>query len=179
MHKINYARYIVLGMLSCGPTTGYEVKRFVKEFMSYIWDISYGQIYPTLSLLERQGCATMNEEKTGGGRPKKVYQITDQGLTELQAWLRGPETKEYELFLKLCFGSLLTPDELIPKLEAYRRKREEELPIMEEWLKTMESGPVMGPNTPYYLLLTKFGFDYFHLEKEWCSQSIETLKKLE
>lgn len=178
MVKINYAKYIVLGLLSCGPMTGYEMKRWVKEFLTYIWDISYGQIYPTLALLEQEGLATLNQEKTGGGRARKVYSITDEGLKELQAWLRGPETREYELLLKMCFGSLLPPEEMIAKLEGYGRKREQELPVMEQWLKTLESGPVMGANTPYYLLITRFGFSYFQVEKEWCQQSIETLKRL-
>jgi len=176
--KINYARYIVLGMLSCGPMTGYEMKRWVKEALSYMWDISYGQIYPTLALLERSGLATMDEETSGGGRTRKVYQITDKGLEELRSWLRGPETKEYELLLKMCFGDQMPQDELIAKLAAYRQKREEEIVLMEHWAKDLENGPVFGPSTPYYHMITRLGLSYFTNEVEWCRESIDMLEKL-
>jgi DNA-binding PadR family transcriptional regulator len=179
MAKTNYAKYIVLGMLSCGPMTGYEMKSWVKEALSYMWDISYGQIYPTLALLEKNGLATMVEEKSAGGRSKKVYQITARGLEELRAWLRAQETKEYELLLKMCFGNELAPDELIGKLEAYRQKREEEIKLMEQWSNDLEKAPVFGPSTPYYLMITRLGLAYFHDEKKWCGESIDLLKKLE
>lgn len=178
MPKTNYAKYIVLGMLSCGPMTGYEMRQWVKEALSYIWDISYGQIYPTLALLERTGLATMAEEKSAGGRARKVYQITDKGLEELRAWLRGPETREYELLLKMCFGNQMPTTELIKKLDTYRKKREEELALMDLWLKGMENGPLFGESTPYYQLITRLGVSYFREEIDWCGQSVEQLKKL-
>jgi DNA-binding PadR family transcriptional regulator len=158
--------------------TGYEMKSWVKEALSYMWDISYGQIYPTLALLEKTGMATMAEEQSAGGRSKKVYQITDKGLEELRTWLRGPETKEYELLLKMCFGNELAPDELIGKLEAYRQKREGEIKLMEQWANDLEKASVFGPSTPYYLMITKLGLAYFRDEKTWCGESMDMLKKL-
>ncbi len=178
MAKVNYARYIILGMLSCGPMTGYEMKRWVKEMMSYIWDISYGQIYPMLSLLEQDGLATVAVDTSEGGRIRKVYHITDKGAGELRAWLQDPETREYELILKMCFGSQLSPEEMIKKLEDYGRKREGEIALMEQWLKDMEGGPAFGPNTPYYVMITRLGLEYFKYEKEWCGRSIEEIKKM-
>jgi len=179
MARVNYAKYVILGMLSGGPMTGYEMRRWAKELLGYVWDIGYGQIYPALSLLERDGLATMAQEKTAGGRVRKVYSITGRGLEELRDWLRGPETKEYELILKMCFGSQLEPGELIEKLESYSRKREGEILLMEQWLRDLEGGPAFGPNTPYYLMITRLGYSYFMYEKEWCAQSIEMLKKMD
>lgn len=179
MVKTNYAKYIVLGMLSYGPMTGYEMKSWVKEALSYMWDISYGQIYPTLAQLEKNKLATMAEERSAGGRPRKVYQITDKGREELRAWLRAPETKEYELLLKMCFGNELASDELIKKLEAYRQKREGEMRIMEEWAGALENGPSFGPSTPYYAMITRLGLAYFREETAWCTESIDMLKKLD
>ena len=46
MPKINYTKYIILGLLSGGPMTGYEIRRWVKDMMSYVWDIGYGQYIP-------------------------------------------------------------------------------------------------------------------------------------
>ena len=177
MVKANYAKYIVLGMLSSRPMTGYEMKRWVKEALSYVWDISYGQIYPTLAALEKNGLATMYREDSAGGRPRKVYEITDRGREELRAWLRGPETKEYELPLKMCFGSELTPEELISKLEAYRQKRESEIKLMEEWADAVNKEPLFGPNMAYLAMINRLGLAYFREEIRWCEESVEVLKK--
>ncbi len=178
MVRVNYAKYVILGLLSGGPMTGYEMRKWAKEMLSYIWDIGYGQIYPTLSLLERDGLATMSRDISDGGRVRKVYSITDSGLEELQSWLKGPETKEYELILKMCFGSQLEPGVLIKKLEDYSRKREDEILVMEQWLSGLDGSPVPGPNTPYYTMITRLGLMYFKYEKEWCARSIDMIKKL-
>lgn len=175
MTRVNYAKYIVLGMLSSGPMSGYEIRKYVKELFSYMWDISYGQIYPTLSRLEEGGLATMREESSGKGPGRKVYGITEAGRKELRAWLKSPETKEYELLLKMCFGSELEPGVLAEKLEAYARKREGEIALMEQWLAELGEGQLYGPNAPYYRMITELGLAYFREEAEWCKASVKKI----
>jgi DNA-binding PadR family transcriptional regulator len=178
MTRVNYTKYIILGMLGSGPMSGYEIRKYVKELFSYMWDIGYGQIYPMLSRLEREGMATMEEAPSGRGPNRKVYGITEAGRKELRAWLRSPEKKEYELLLKMCFGIEMEPGMLAEKLEAYAHKREGEIALMEQWLGELGDGQPYGPNTPYYRMITKLGLAYFKEEAEWCGESIETIKRL-
>lgn len=175
MPKVNYTRYIILGMLSSGPMTGYDIRKYVKELFSYMWDISYGQIYPMLSRLEREGLATMTVEASDKGPARKVYDITRRGRKVLRKWLDGPETKEYELLLKMCFGSQMDAGLIAEKLEAYGRKRDEDIRLMEGFIRDFGEGQAYGPNAPFYRLITELGLAYFKEEKAWCCRSIEML----
>lgn len=176
MTRINYTKFIILGMLSSGPMTGYEIRKYVRELFSYMWDISYGQIYPMLSRLESEGLATMRAASSGKGPNRKVYEITEAGRKELRSWLRSPEKKEYELLLKMCFGSEMDAGLLAEKLKAYSRKREGEILLMEQWLDEFGDGRPYGPNAPYYRMITMLGLSYFKEEVEWCKGSIKMLK---
>lgn len=175
MAKPNYTRYIVLGMLSTGPMTGYGIRKCVKELFSYLWDVGYGQIYPMLSRLEREGSATMRLELAGKGPVRKVYCITARGRDDLQRWLDGPETGEYELLRKMCFGSLIAPDAMAMKLRSYADKRGRDIAMMEAFLNGSGPGPEYGPNAPFYRLISELGLAYFREERAWCDRSIQLL----
>ena len=47
--------YVLLGMLLPGPANGYELKRRIETSVGHFWQESFGQLYPALALLERQG----------------------------------------------------------------------------------------------------------------------------
>ena len=85
----------------------------------------------------------------------------------LKDWMRGPETKEYEFVLKMCFGSLLPSEEMVRKLDDYGRKRDEDIPLMEPWVRDLDSGQAFGPNTPYYRMIMRLGLEYFKYEEAW------------
>lgn len=56
--KESAAEFVILGMLNLTPMTGYDINKEVKTHMSSFWDIGYGQIYPTLRMLEKDGYVT-------------------------------------------------------------------------------------------------------------------------
>lgn len=43
----------------------------------HFWSESYGQVYPTLHELEREGLVTVTSESSDGDRERKVYALTD------------------------------------------------------------------------------------------------------
>ena len=71
----------VLGALSTGPMSGYEVRRSITEVLGHFWHESYGQIYPSLAALERAGSV----RRTGPGRTSgTVFEITATGEQRLR-----------------------------------------------------------------------------------------------
>src|SRR6266513_2814284 len=46
---------VVLGLLSLGPRSGYDIKAVVDRSTRFFWAASYGQIYPELRRLEEDG----------------------------------------------------------------------------------------------------------------------------
>ncbi|HEX3436749.1 MAG TPA: PadR family transcriptional regulator [Pseudacidobacterium sp.] len=74
-------RYVILQMISEKPSYGYEMIKAIGERLSGIYSPSAGVVYPTLTLLEEEGLATVTS--TEGG--KKLYAITEAGKKELEA----------------------------------------------------------------------------------------------
>jgi uncharacterized protein len=68
----------VLGLLSNGARSGYDIKAIVDRSTRFFWAASYGQIYPELGRLERAGLIE-GEEAPTGGRRRRVYELMPAG----------------------------------------------------------------------------------------------------
>jgi PadR family transcriptional regulator, regulatory protein AphA len=79
---------LCLGYLSMRDATGYEIKKDVEDgLFSHFIEASYGSIYPALNQLAADGLVTCREEEQSGKPDKKVYAITEAGLTALRSHL--------------------------------------------------------------------------------------------
>ncbi|MBC7343778.1 MAG: PadR family transcriptional regulator, partial [Clostridia bacterium] len=81
--------HVILGFLTMGDMTGYDIKRLMSISTSFFYDASYGSIYPALRKLEERGLVK-SSEAIESGRLRKVYSITDEGREEFLRWLGGP-----------------------------------------------------------------------------------------
>ena len=99
----------VLGALSTGPMSGYELRAAITDVLGHFWHESYGQIYPCLAALEAAGAV----RRTGPGRTSgAVVEITAAGEARLRELLARPHTDppaRNGLLLRLFFGSRLPP----------------------------------------------------------------------
>jgi len=68
-------KYVILQLLQEKPRHGYEIIKALEERFGGAYTPSAGTVYPTLSLLEDLGYASVAPEEGG----KKVYSITDEG----------------------------------------------------------------------------------------------------
>jgi DNA-binding PadR family transcriptional regulator len=73
-------KYVILQLLAEKPRHGYEVIKELEERFAGSYAPSAGTVYPTLSLLEDMGYASVALEEGG----KKVYSITDAGRQYLE-----------------------------------------------------------------------------------------------
>jgi len=74
-------KLVVLNLLRERPRHGYEIIKAVEELASGEYSPSPGVIYPTLTLLEELGQATVTQEQGG----KKQYGITAEGTAILES----------------------------------------------------------------------------------------------
>lgn len=72
-------RFVILRLIAEKPRYGYEIIKAIEEKVGGSYSPSPGVIYPTLTMLEELGYATV--EASEGG--KKLYAITDQGRQAL------------------------------------------------------------------------------------------------
>src|SRR5436305_13568606 len=110
----NASRYALLGLLSLGPGSGYDLRQRAEGSIGHFWGESYGQIYPVLKQLLKQKLVSAREDRSNGKRDRTVYSLTAAGSHELAAWLQQPprdQPPRQELLLKLFFGPATNPEE--------------------------------------------------------------------
>lgn len=98
-------RHGVLALLAERPRYGYEVRTAFEARTGGTWPLNVGQVYTTLSRLERDGLAAAAGEDEAG---HQYYEITDGGREELRAWFTTPVRREDrprdELAIKLALA---------------------------------------------------------------------------
>ena len=80
-------RHGLLALLERGARYGYQLRAEFEEATGGTWPLNIGQVYTTLSRLERDGLVRALPESDGGQRP---YEITDDGPGRAHAVVRHP-----------------------------------------------------------------------------------------
>lgn len=114
---------VVLAVLRRGPAHGYDVKRDHDRWFPDSRPLAYGQVYATLSRLERDGLIQVVETRTEGGPERTVYAMTDAGDAELTAWLEEPAAvggSGADEIVRKTVAALRTGDDPRPYLAAQR-----------------------------------------------------------
>ena len=115
-------RFPLLALLAQGPAHGYELKRALEQrFGAVLPPLNAGQIYTTLSRLERDGLVDDDAVAQNGRPNKRVYRLTEAGRLELRTWLQDstPQTRlKDDFFIKLVLAraaGIAEPHELIAR----------------------------------------------------------------
>lgn len=80
-----------MGVLAEGPAHGYDLKREHDERFPGTKPLAYGQVYSTLSRLERDGLVAVAETGQGSGPERTTYELSEKGREALGAWLAQTE----------------------------------------------------------------------------------------
>jgi len=73
-------RFVILQLIAEKPRYGYDIIKAIEEKAAGAYTPSPGVVYPTLTMLEELGYATI----TSGDGSKKLYTITQEGLAALK-----------------------------------------------------------------------------------------------
>jgi PadR family transcriptional regulator PadR len=73
---------LLLSVLSSGPRHGYAIIAALRDRSGGTFDLPEGTIYPALHRLEDSGLLASTWERAEGRR-RRVYGLTDQGVTAL------------------------------------------------------------------------------------------------
>ncbi len=80
----------LLALLIPGPRHGYDLKRAHDEWFTGLRPLAFGQVYSTLSRLQRDGLIDVAQTETAEGPERTMYELTAEGRTRAQAWLAEP-----------------------------------------------------------------------------------------
>jgi len=169
--ELSPTAYVILGMVSREPRSGYEIKALVDRTTRFFWAASYGQIYPELKRLAAAGLVEGRDEPRGERR-RTVYAITAAGTEALREWLRRPpETYEVrdEGLLKLFFAGALPAAEGVAIL---RDMRAHHLDLIERLREIEPKAEEKEDRTgdPYPLMVLYGGIELSEWFADWCER---------
>jgi PadR family transcriptional regulator, regulatory protein AphA len=124
--RLTATEYAVLGLLSGGERSGYDLKKRADSSVGYFWTPAKSRIYAILPRLVEAGLVRRRDVRQQGRPDKQLYRLTPEGRRALVEWLAHgplePDTERHLLLLKLYFGELAGPEAL---LEQVRERRQE------------------------------------------------------
>ncbi|MFJ9060980.1 PadR family transcriptional regulator [Streptomyces sp. NPDC102409] len=98
-------RHGLLALLERGPRYGSRLRTEFESRTGSTWPLNIGQVYTTLSRLERDGMVTQDGEDDAG---HALYAITEDGRGELRSWFGTPVDRSNpprdELAIKLAMA---------------------------------------------------------------------------
>ena len=120
--KVGVLGHILLGLLTDGEQTGYELTREFDISLANVWGASHSQIYPELAKLEGAGLIRKTD---AGPRGSQRYAITPEGATAVRTWLaetRPHESPRAEAIVRVFFLGLLAPEQAAAYLADLQRE---------------------------------------------------------
>lgn len=181
MAKENKSRYAILGMISTGPMSGYDIKKAIENSVANFWNESYGQIYPILKQLADAGLTTSHTEKQEGKPERYVYTLTDKGREELLRWLTEPvehAVERNELLLKLFFGHEVPVASNIEHVRQFRALLTELVQRYSNIIAYLDEHCAASPEILYSRITVSYGLHRTRALLQWCDETIELLRQL-
>ena len=162
--------------------SGYDLRKTIKQSIGNFWQEGYGQIYPTLKDLTAQGLVTLELQPQTGKPNRRVYTLTEKGLSELKRWLGEPVTElsptRNELLLKLFFGRHGKPEDNFNHLSRYRAVLEARLAQFEAIQAQVQTEPDPLGDIPYWLMTVRSAIHGLRAGIAWCDETEAALEQL-
>lgn len=176
----------VLGALSTGVMTGYEVRAAITQTLGAFWQESFGQIYPTLGRLEASGAirpadaSPDHRPSRAGGTSRRRYAITSAGRAQLRTLLAEPwrpAPPRNGLLLRLFFGTELPEGADRRLLHDVLRETEVALARYAE-----ERSGILNPDTAaqrYRSMTLAYGEQVVAAQRQWAQACLDELERWE
>ncbi|MQS13908.1 PadR family transcriptional regulator [Streptomyces kaniharaensis] len=115
-------RHGLLALLDQGPRYGYQLRTEFEARTGATWPLNVGQVYTTLSRLERDGLVEPAGEDDEG---HQFYAVTDAGRAELRSWFDTPVPRTNpprdELAIKLAMAVTVPGVDVAAVVQGQRR----------------------------------------------------------
>jgi len=180
MAKDNTCYFVILGILSLRPGSGYDIKKTIESGIGYFYKVSNGQIYPILKKLLNESAVIYTLERNDGKPDKKTYTITQRGLEVFRKWLELPNfNKEEDLLLRLYFGSMEPTKHNVALLNRITEIKEKNLAAYNHIAEKFDlTSRTYLPNVYSYFTL-RYGQIIAQATIDWSKEVIGALKELE
>lgn len=121
--------YAVLGLLTWGEQSGYDLQKYAERSVGYFWTPAKSRIYAILPRLVDAGLVRRRDIAQSGRPNKQLYRLTKAGEETLRRWVAEgplePETSRNTLLVKLFFGDLAEPEDIVGHIRQRRAEAEQ------------------------------------------------------
>jgi len=172
----------LLGFLSYGPRTGYELSKMFFEPLRP----SLSQIYRKLSLLAEEGlveCERVDQAKLPN---KNVFTITDKGMEELKRWLREPPefvVPRETLLTKLWYGSRVSKKDMVSDIKKYAKDLRAKVEKYKAMVKPAIESDLWGSADPldrfYWTLVVDRTITQYEELLEWADRTARLISNFD
>ena len=164
--------HLLLGLLSDGERTGYELTRDFDTSLANVWGASHSQIYPELAKLEAEGLIRKTE---AGPRGSQRYGITESGQAEVERWLAETapaDSPRSERMARVFFLGMLPKARAAGYLAEQERAHRAKL---ERYLDIAAMFPPKAEATHWNRIALEAGIRSERAMAEWAAWAIEAL----
>jgi DNA-binding PadR family transcriptional regulator len=166
---VNPTAASLLGFLSIGPMTGWDLDQWVASSIGNFWNVTRSQIYRELRTLTERGYV-----KAGASGPRDTvpYAITSTGRKAFKSWIAQappPDVIRSRLLLTVFFGDHLDPAQLRDIVESELRRHEGDL---ERYLALEQTLP---ESQRFPLATLRYGIRFERTTIEWLTELAELL----
>lgn len=169
--------YAVLGMLSFGEMSGYDLMKAIDASVGLFWTPAKSQVYSELRRLVQVGYATEQEVGQRGRPDKRVHRMTDAGRRALGDWLGDtdvePEQFKSTFLLKVFFRDRMDPNTLREQVLAARARAQSNL----DRLRAVEAQITGHPSLSGPHLTLRFGLAHAQATVNWCDETLRDIKR--
>jgi PadR family transcriptional regulator AphA len=160
----------VLGLLSEGPRSGYDLRKAVESSVGYFWGPAKSQIYAVLPRLVEGGYARVRKVAQDQRPDKSVYRLTRAGRDALKRWIEEtpapPDPDRNPLLLKVFFGEVASQEVLVEHI----RQRRFEVETLRTYLEDIEEDDL------YAKLTIDWGLEYAGAVIRWAKHAERELR---
>ena len=167
-------RQAMLAILEQGPMYGYQLRAEFEQRTGETWPLNIGQVYTTLTRLERDGLVEVVEVVGHGGadegdesssdRQHVSYRATEAGRSEVSEWFATPVPRSQpprdELAIKLAIAVTLPGVDVGTIIQ---RQRSATMAALQDYTRLKRTGRAATPAEPadlaWSLVLDALVFD--------------------
>jgi DNA-binding PadR family transcriptional regulator len=172
----------LLGLLSLGSMSGYDIRQLIQRSIGHFWSESYGQIYPGLKRLAAAGLVEKKTERKKGSPDRHVYSLTVEGREQLRRWLKVPVAEvvpRNELLLKLFFGGHVASSVSREHVQSYLESHQSKLQGYGTIAKKLRREEAHDPQLPFWLMTLSMGRHHSAAMVKWCKETLAELDAME
>jgi PadR family transcriptional regulator, regulatory protein AphA len=178
--------HAILGLLHYMPMTGYDLKNFFNDSIGFFWSAQMSQIYRELKNLEKKEYVSSKDEINAKGPNKRIYSVTEQGMSHLKEWLADVPEKIDEdnrnaFLLRVMLLSNLGAEELYFQIQHRLKKYKKDLNALQSVEKKLQHYLVLIGKTDmliYWKITLNRGFHDVSSHIAWAEESLHELKKV-